>query len=394
MNIGVDATVWMNQRGYGRHARLLFLSLMGMDNENHYTFVIDSPDIPSDIPDSGQVIQVKAQMPTVMAASSDSRRSLGDMWRMSRALSNPEFDVLVFPTVYSYVPVFSRARKILFIHDIIPEKFPEYTLPSPTARYYWQFKSYLGRLQSNVIITVSDYSKKLIIQHYKVNSKKVYVVGLAPDPIFRFIENPILTPTLSALGIDRNSHIIVYVGGFGPHKNVSMLVDVLTRLMRLPDYSDLKCVLVGEYRKEVFYSTAGEIQTRIEEHGLSGRIQFTGYLPDDELVLLLNLSTVLVLPSMMEGFGLPAVEAAACGCPVIATNASPLPSILGRGGLYFDPTKPEELEERLIQVLSASDLRHTMKEAGQKAIQALSWEKSAEQMKAIIDQVGHGNKTA
>lgn len=390
MRIGIDATVWNNQRGYGRHARALLKSLVPMDPDNQYTLIIDSPVIPEDFPGCARVLQVKAQRPTTMAAASDSRRSVMDMWRMSRALSVRDFDVVIFPTVYSYVPVISKARKILFILDIIPEKFPEYTLPSRMSRLFWQMKSYFGRLQSDVIITISEYSRTSIIQYFKMDPQKVHVVGLAPDPIFRVVDNLEMTAALTDLGIVTNSRMVVYVGGFGPHKNVSMLIDVFANLSKRPEYSDLKCILIGEYRKEVFYSTAGEIQQQIQEHNLADRVHFTGFLPDNELAVLLNLSTVLVLPSLMEGFGLPAVEAAACGCPVIATTSSPLPSILGNGGLYFDPTKPQELEEQLVRVLDSVELRRFMRDSGLEAVQALSWDESARQMKAIIDQVGHG----
>ena len=84
----------------------------------------------------------------------------------------------------------------------------------------------------------------------------------------------------------------------------------------------------------MFYSQAGTLRSQVQALDLAGRIIFTGFLPDDEVVVLLNRATALVLPSLMEGFGLPALEAAACGCPVVATTASPLPDVLGEGGNY------------------------------------------------------------
>jgi glycosyltransferase involved in cell wall biosynthesis len=120
---------------------------------------------------------------------------------------------------------------------------------------------------------------------------------------------------------------------------------------------------------------------------MASRVIFTGYLPDEELVLLLNISTVLVLPSLMEGFGLPAMEAAACGCPVIATSASPLPTVLGDAGTYIDPTKPEELETALIQVLESESLRQRMREAGLRAARMLTWDAAARQMMALMQKV-------
>jgi len=149
----------------------------------------------------------------------------------------------------------------------------------------------------------------------------------------------------------------------------------------------VQLVMVGEYEKEVFHSYFGTIKRQVENAGLTERVIFTGYLPDDELVTLLNLSTVLVLPSLLEGFGLPAIEAAACGCPVIATKASPLPSLLGDGALYIDPTDPRGLQFALERVLKSAELRQQLKEAGLAAVSQLTWNTAAQQMIEVMEHV-------
>jgi glycosyltransferase involved in cell wall biosynthesis len=101
----------------------------------------------------------------------------------------------------------------------------------------------------------------------------------------------------------------------------------------------------------------------------------------------LILATVLALPSMMEGFGLPAIEAAACGCPVIATIASPLPSLLGKGALYIDPTDVRDVERVLNQVLTSDELRQRMREAGVAAARRLTWDAAANQLITVLNQV-------
>ncbi len=146
--------------------------------------------------------------------------------------------------------------------------------------------------------------------------------------------------------------------------------------------------MVGEYQKEVFHSYAVTIQKQVAELGIEKQLIFTGYLPDDELVVLLNLATVSVLPSLIERFGLPAVEAAACGCPVIATKKSPLPALLGETSLYFDPSRQEELEETLTRVLGSDTLRSKMSEGGREAASHLTWEAAAHQMASLIRKVG------
>ena len=387
MNIGIDATCWQNSRGYGRHARSLLSALVRLDTRNHYTFFIDSIDNLHGYPIEAELCLVKVNTATALAAAAYGHRSVRDLWSMSRALSKTGFDLLLFPTIYSYVPVFSKAKKILFIHDVIPEKYPEFTLPNHNQRWLWQTKVALGRWQADAIVTVSDYSRQEIVKYFNLSSDRIYVVGEASDPSFRLLGNPQITKLLISLGIPTSGRLISYVGGFGPHKNLELLVTAFANLSLKSEFPDTYLVMVGEYEQEVFYSQFGTLMKMIEELGITDRVIFTGFIPDEELVVLLNLSTVLALPSLMEGFGLPAIEAAACGCPVIATTASPLPSILGDGGLYIDPTKPEELENTLVRVLKSQDLQKQMRAAGLVAAHSLTWEKAAQEMINVIQCV-------
>jgi len=387
MHIGVDATCWQNNRGYGRHARALLSSLVRADRENRYTFVMDSASGIDGVPTEANVRLVRASAPTAVAASSNGHRSVLDVWRVSRVLSEPSFDLLLFPTVYSFVPAFGRAKKLVMIHDVIAEKYPRLTLPSVTARLLWRTKVDLACRQANAIATVSEYSRLSLLEHFRLPPERVFVVGEASDPIFRVMENPQPTPRLCSLGISSRGRVVVYVGGFGPHKNLKTLVSVFAHLAAQSEFSDVRLVLVGEHRNEVFHSCFTAVEAQVSTLGLSERVVFTGYLPDHELVVLLNLSSVLVLPSLMEGFGLPAVEAAACGCPVIATTASPLPQLLGDGGIYVDPMRSEEMVAALTRVLRSEQLRERMREAGIAAARRLSWESAARQMMGVIREV-------
>lgn len=388
MRIGVDATCWQNKRGYGRHARSLLTALIKSDSENRYVLFLDSAEGLETLPQRAEVHLVRSTTaPTAIAASSNGHRSATDMLRMAHSLSAASVDVLLFPTIYSYVPVVSRAKKITMIHDVIAEKYPSLTMPRRQARLFWKAKVALGRWQADAVATVSDYSRQGIVEHFRMPAERVHVVGEASDPIFRVLDEPRLTPRLKSLGLTASHRIIVYVGGFSPHKNLETLVSVFAKLVGQQSFADVRLVLVGEDKKEVFHSYAGTIKRQIEELGLQRRAMFTGYLSDEELIVLLNLATVSVLPSLMEGFGLPAIEAAACGCPVIATKESPLPALLGEGGLYFDPTRPQELEMALTQVLESDRIRQKMSNEGQKAASHLTWEAAADQMMSLIRSV-------
>lgn len=387
MCIGIDATCWQNTRGYGRHARALLSAMVCIDTANRYIFFLDSRAGTETLPPGAHIRLVRASAPTAVAAAASGHRSVRDMWRMSHAMAAAACDVLLFPTVYSYVPVCSKARKVVMIHDIIAEQYPRLTLPSYTARLFWKVKVALGRWQADVIVTVSDYARQSILAYFKLPPERVFVVGEASDPIFRVVDTPRPTPCLEALGITTHSRIVVYVGGFSPHKNLPALVTACAKLASQPAFADVRLVMVGEYAREVFHSYFSIVKAQVERLGMTDRVIFTGYLPDEELVVLLNLATVLVLPSLMEGFGLPAVEAAACGCPVIATRASPLPALLGDGGLYIDPLRHEDLELALRRVLECETLRRRMRTAGCAAARQLTWDTAAQQMIRLLRQV-------
>jgi glycosyltransferase involved in cell wall biosynthesis len=387
LHIGVDATCWQNSRGYGRYARALLSTLVRIDTRNHYTFFMDSAEHAELLPPEAEVRLVSTAVPTAIAASSTGHRSVRDMWRMSRVMSGPDFDLLLFPTVYSYVPVLSRAKKIVMIMDVIAEKYPALTLPSRAARLFWKVKVALGRWQADAIITLSDYSRRSIVEHFKTDPERIFVIGAASDPIFRVLDGARPTPHLSSLGITTHDRLVVYVGGFSPHKNLRALVAVFAKFAADKAFSDVRLVMVGEYDREVFHSYFGAIKRQVEGLGIADRVTFTGYLPDDQLVVLLNLATVLVLPSRMEGLGLPAIEAAACGCPVIATTASPLPTLLGDGGLYIDPAQPQELEAELARVLESAPLRRRMRTAGVAAAGCLTWDAAARQLTGLMQRV-------
>jgi glycosyltransferase involved in cell wall biosynthesis len=387
MRIGVEATCWQNTRGYGRHVRSLISALVNLDVENQYTLYMDTLPDEKSVPRAAEIHLVHSVVPAAIAASASGRRSVRDMWLMSRALSGSALDLLLFPAVYSYVPVVSRARKLVMIQDIIAEKYPQLTLPSRGARLAWKAKTTLGRSQADAIVTLSEYSRQGIIEHFRIAPTRVFATDMAADPVFRVLDVPQSTPLLESMGVGRDQRTVAYVGGFGPHKNLEMLVTVFAKLVSRSELSDTRLVMVGEYEKEVFYSQYGAIKQQIERLGISDRVVFTGYLPDEELVILLNLVTVLALPSLMEGFGLPGIEAAACGCPVVATTESPLPELLGGGGLYIDPTQPEDLELKLIRVLTSPGLREQMREAGLAAARRLTWEAAARQMMGVIETV-------
>jgi glycosyltransferase involved in cell wall biosynthesis len=176
------------------------------------------------------------------------------------------------------------------------------------------------------------------------------------------------------------------MGGFSPHKNLEALVSAFARIAACKEFADVILVMTGDTSGDAFHTYFGTIAAQVKALGLQERVIFTGFLEDSDAVLLLNLAAVLLLPSLMEGFGLPAVEAAACGCPVIATKASPLPGLLGRGGIYVG-TGEDDIAGALETVLSSEDLRREMSAAALTAANRLTWDLAGRQMLGVIERM-------
>ncbi len=388
MRIGVDATCWNNRRGYGRHLRSLFNVVCHLDRSNEYVLFVDTP------PDSllqplpaAQLTQVAVTVPAAVAAKADGRRSLADAWSMSRALSAADLECLIFPTLYSYVPVVTRAKKILMIHDVIAERLPQHVFPNQTGKMWWRLKSKLARAQADRIVTVSEYSRRMLIDEFGLEAGRVKVVGEAPDPLFRPLPEAALPSAVASQGAAPGGRLLTYVGGFGPHKNLLRLLDAFEKLTAQPRFDDLALVLVGDYQTDPFYSGYGELKSRLAGSPIERSVIFTGFLPDSDLVHLLNCSSLLVLPSLMEGYGLPAVEAAACAVPVVATEQSPLKDLLGKGVLVFDPYDADALRWSIERILEDESLWRYMSLAALAAARTLGWSQAASELIAGIEEV-------
>jgi glycosyltransferase involved in cell wall biosynthesis len=385
LHIAVEATCWHNRRGYGRHARALFPELVRQAPQHTFTFVTDGDPAGIEMPPGAAVRVVQNGAASADALRAGGRRALPDLWRMSRALSSRAFDAVVFPSIFSYVPVLSRARKIVFQHDAIPETFPHLAMGSPARQWFWRMKCAAAHWQAGCLVTVSDYSREQLTRRLGWPASRIDVVGEAPSPVFRRHPDPELTPRLRECGIDWDHRMVVFVGGFSPHKNLGELIRAFAEVSRAADFADLKLVMVGETENETFVSCLAELRELCAQVQVSDRVIFTGYLPDEDLSILLSRASVLALPSLMEGFGLPAVEAAACGCPVIATTESPLRGLLGDAGIHVDPHDRAGWEQALRRVAGDPGLRERMRAEGLARARALRWDAHARVLLSIIE---------
>lgn len=387
MRIGVDATCWTNRRGYGRFARALLCPTVALDPANRYVFFVDDESDEFPLPQGVEIVRIASEVPTVKAAAADGSRSVGDLWACSRAFSARELDLFFFPSVYSYVPLLSRVPKLVTIHDVIPELFPELVFPSLRSKLFWRAKVKAACLQARLILTVSDYSRRCLSEQLKIRADRLRVVNEASDPIFRVLDLPQPTPLLARLGLVPGARFLTYVGGFSPHKNLGMLVDMLRDLQSRHGFDDVRLVFGGDFEGDVFFSCYRQLVEQVRRAGLQKKVVFTGYLRDPDLLALLNLSQALLLPSFCEGFGLPAVEAAACGAPVVATTCSPLPELLGDAAIILEPGDRAGWTNAVAEILTDSAKRQRMRAAAISAAGKLNWEHSARQLLQIFDEV-------
>jgi glycosyltransferase involved in cell wall biosynthesis len=211
------------------------------------------------------------------------------------------------------------------------------------------------------------------------------VITEGPDSSFQPLSdvNQVAPVLLERYRLPSDQPLILYVGGISPHKNLLGLLRALTRLRHLPWH----LTLVGDYAGDSFWSCHRETVELARTLGVAERITFTGYVSDKDLVVLYNLATMLVLPSISEGFGLPVVEAMACGLPVAVSNRNSLPEVVGDAGLLFDPLSDEQIADAITRLLADEQLRLHFRAAGLRRAKLFSWKTASHKMVQIIEKV-------
>ena len=379
MRIGVDATCWANGRGYGRFAREL-LRAMVVEGATHefVCFVDERAARCFDLTGAGvRMIVVPQSASPTTAASAAGNRSVGDMWRMTRAVAREDLDVFFSPSVYTYFPLPPSLAAVITFHDAIADRFPKLTLPSPRARLFWRVKVRMALAQSRIVLTVSDYAADEVSRTLGVRRERIRVAVEAAAPIYQPSESRAdIDAAAARAGVPGGRRWFAYVGGFNPHKHVDAIVRAHAALVR--DVAEPPVlVLVGALDDDPFFGSQKRIRDEIARCGTAEHVHWAGFVPDDELRHLLSGALALVLPSESEGFGLPAVEAAACGVPVIATRESPLPQLLAGGGIFVAPGDEAALGAAMR--LLSSDEPHRLELAAGALVRAraLSWRSSA-----------------
>ncbi|MEO8199512.1 MAG: glycosyltransferase family 1 protein [Gemmatimonadota bacterium] len=386
MKIGVDATCWANGRGYGRYTRHLLPAMVALAPADEFVCFLDARAAETfDLVARNvrTVVVEQSQSPTE-AAAADGNRSPADMLRLTRAVWRERLDVFFSPSVYTYFPLPPFLRAVVTVHDAIAERFPEMTLPSPRARLLWKLKVGLAVKQARLVLTVSDFASGDLTRYLGIKPGRIRVAVEAPAPSFGPEKDPERLAAITArLGLPEGARWFIYVGGFNPHKHVDAIVRahaIAVKHQATPVY----LLLVGSIDSDVFHGSQAQIRRAISEAGTESLVKWTGFVADEDLKLLHAEALALVLPSSCEGFGLPAVEAAACGAPVIATTESPLPQLLEGGGIFVKPGDDEALAQALETMLVDEPARLAMGRRALERARALEWPRTA---RAALDAI-------
>lgn len=381
MRIGVDASTWSNGRGYGRFTRELVPEMMRCAPSDEFVLFGDTSTLAliGQVGPNARIAPVAQSAPPAVAASAQGNRSPMDMLKMTAAVRREHLDAFFVPSVYTYFPLPLSLPAVVTIHDAIAERFPALTLPSRRARLFWNAKVRLARLQARYILTVSNYSARQISSVLGVPPSRIRVSSEAPAAAFQPTGSPVvIEQAAQRLGLPPGSQWFTYVGGFNPHKYVDLLIEAHGRLAREHCDATPYLVLVGAPERDVFHSGLEALHRAVERAGTQGRVIWAGFVPDEELAHLHSGALGLALPSASEGFGLPAVEAAACGTPVIATTESPLPDLLAGGGLFVAPGDIDALTDAMRRLFVDAHGRRAMGLTARKQAAQLNWTASAQ----------------
>jgi glycosyltransferase involved in cell wall biosynthesis len=271
------------------------------------------------------------------------------------------------------------------VHDAIAERFPDLTLPSPRARLFWKLKVGLAIRQARLILTVSEFARGELAEVLGIPPGKIRVALEAPAPAFQPSGNPAdIQAAAAGAGVPAGARWFTYVGGFNPHKHVDVIVRAHAALARELGAAAPHLLLVGTVDKDVFHGDQAAIRAAITGAGTERLVHWTGFVADGALRHLHSGAIGLVLASACEGFGLPAVEAAACGAPVVATTASPLPGLLAGGGLFIAPNDEAALLGAMRRLATDEAGRARMGRVALEQAGRLSWERGATEALAAL----------
>jgi glycosyltransferase involved in cell wall biosynthesis len=367
--------------GLGRYSRGLIEGIGRVDRENRYEILM--PDEFYRFPERPNVRYRLVRFPVFK------RR----FWEQMASFAAGTHDLLHFP--YDSCVAWKRAKFVTTVHDVKPLLFPALAqrrnvnslVEDVIVGNKW------GRIDH--VVTDSQCSKRDIMAHLKVSESRLTVVypGIDLDRFRPSEERSTLNVRSSKLVGPETSNLerrtgsarpfVLSVAGADPTKNVETLVEAFGRLSQ-PERDAHDLVLVGDFRRRP------ELRERAAALGIEKQTRFPGVVDDGRLIELYQRASLFVFPSRYEGFGLPVLEAMACGCPVISSNASSLPEVAGDAALLIDPLDVEGLSKVIQRVLSDPDFSRDLRARGPVRAAQFSWDRTAREMVSVYEKVVRG----
>lgn len=379
MKIGIDGSCWHNQRGFGRFAREVLRALLATPTGHDFTVFFDHDPPPDIVVTGATVVRVRTRTRVTEAAVASGHRSLSDILAFTRATAAHPVDVFFFPAVYSWFPLLPGRRSVVTVHDAIAEAFPDLVFPNLRTRRMWQAKIHLALWQSTRVLTVSVSAKRAIVKYLRVAAARIDVTTEAPAVGFGPNRDAAaIKQALHTVGLPPGARFLLYVGGIAPHKNVIGFLRGLRLALSRGSLSDLHFVIAGDPAGGGFHSCVDEVRRFVDEDGaLRRRVVFAGEVSDGTLAALYPAALAVVTPAFAEGFGLPAIEALACGTPVLSSSDGAVPEIIGDAGLLFEPDAPESIATAIMRLASDAPLRTALSQRALSRAAEFSWARAA-----------------
>ena len=396
MRIGIDASCWRNNRGFGRFTRELLSAMFAQPRGHQFVVFSDDPEIPDMTRAAVDHVRIDVGRKVIDAAVDSDRRSVGDVFAFSRAASQQKLDLLFYPAVYSWFPPPPNVPSAVVFHDAIAEHFPDLVFPQQRERAMWNLKCWLAKKTCKRVLTVSQAAKREIVEYLHIPALKIDVICEGADGVFRKIdERQKLLDVRAKFGIPQASRTICYVGGFAPHKNLFRLLDGLETALAAEGCGDLQLIMVGDPSGGGYLSIYEELQRRVgASDRLAGHVRFVGYVSDEELAALFSDSLALALPSLSEGFGLPALEAMACGAPVLAAKDGAVMEVAGAAGLAFDPLDAGDIADAIIKLATNPALEQQLRARAIPETARNTWPRAAELTLSSLESLNGGRSCA
>jgi glycosyltransferase involved in cell wall biosynthesis len=367
MRIAIDARK-LHDFGIGTYVRNLLRHLARIDRSTEFVLLCRPQDSEM-APTLGENFRAVSQLSLPY--------SVGEQFAVPRDLRRERIDL--FHSPHYVLPPLTPCRSVVTIHDCIHLMFPQY-LPNRLAYAYARGSMWAATRRAQRVFTVSEASKADILRYFRIPADKITVIYNAIDE--RFATD--LGEERIALARERYQLFdpyVLYVGNIKPHKNVERLIDAFDRL-RHTGFDHLKLLIIGD---EI--SKHPGLRRAVHQHKLHKWVRFLGFVPIETLAALYRLAAVFVFPSLYEGFGLPPLEAMASRTPVVSSNASSLPEVVGDAAVLVDPYDPESIADGMRRVLTDADLRADLIARGLQRARAYSWEASVQRIHDIYEEV-------